>query len=765
MVIAAAGLDPVESVEGARLGWDGVLARLVAALRPGGTLLLRLDNPLGLHRLVATTPWYAGRDDSAWTIGGVLDRTHPANRDQLRERLSRGGAAADARAGPRTPMPTPRRRCSTPTTSTGHRLRAASTRCCTAPAPGVSPSGTVLQDPARLAVDALHAGRAADLAPGWLTLAHRPADPADPTAPAVDRDLPVVLVQTGRPGIGVLEVLHGPSGWRWGRIAGHRNGPPAAAPFASREAAYRDAGALSGPVPAGRLLRTLLLDAALRRDLATLRALLRGYAGWLADQADADGRIAGAAALAGADNVVVDGERYAVLDPSWRATAALPADVVLARGLWRFAAALLTGGYAHPWPSTLDVAGLTVVLGGLAGHDLDRATVAEAVEAEAAIAAALHGLDADGTGRPRHRTARRRAHRPAGRRAQLPAAARGVAAPARGTRPAGSADRVDRGAAHLAGTGAAPGRDDDRPAQRIAQLPGRPARHHPGPAGQAGRPRRQAPGHRRARPPSRRSSSDRPDTVPDGPPRTTPGHGSSASCRPGWVRPGCPARCSARSPDAPCWAGSYAPPATAASWPTWWSPPAPTLVDDAVAAECARLDVPCHRGPVDDVLGRFVGALAAHPGDAVMRFTADCPLLDPEIITLVASVYRAVPGLDYASTSIARTLPRGLDVEIIRAETLRTLGRLATDHHRVHVTSYAYTHPELFRVLGVTLTPDRSALRLTLDTEQDWALVSAIVDHFGDVSVPLAKLADWLDGQPRLRALNADVRQKHLEES
>ena len=207
----------------------------------------------------------------------------------------------------------------------------------------------------------------------------------------------MALVQTGRPGIGVLEVLHGPSGWRWGLIPATDATTPAVAPFASREAAYRDADALSGPVPSGRLLRTLLLDAALRRDLATLRTLLHGYAGWLADQADADGRIAGAAALAGTDNVVVDGERYAVLDPSWRATAALPADVVLARGLWRFAAGLLTGGYAHPWSSTLDVAGLTVVLGGLAGHDLDRATVSEAVEAEAAIAAALHGLDADGT--------------------------------------------------------------------------------------------------------------------------------------------------------------------------------------------------------------------------------------------------------------------------------------------------------------------------------------------------------------------------------
>ncbi|MFC5923467.1 class I SAM-dependent methyltransferase [Micromonospora vulcania] len=393
VVIAGAGLDPVESVEGTRLGWDGVLARLAGAVRPGGALLLHLGNPLGLHRLVSTTPWYAGRDNSAWVIGGVLDQAHPANRDQLRTRL------ADAGLRPTTCW------AEYPATGTATALldadqldRGAGSGLFDAVLHGACAggftTGTVLQDPARLAVDALHAGRAADLAPGWLMLAHRP-DGGEAT-PVADADLPVALVQTGRTGIGVLEVLDGPSGWRWGLAAPTGANVPAAAPFASREAAYRDPGALTGPVPSGRLLRTLLLDAALRRDLTTLRTLLHGYAGWLADQADDDGRIGGAAALASTDNVVVADGRYAVLDPSWRATAALPGDVVLARGLWRFAASLLTGGYAHPWSSTLDVAGLTVVLGGLAGHDLARETVAQAVEAEAAIAAALHGLDPDG---------------------------------------------------------------------------------------------------------------------------------------------------------------------------------------------------------------------------------------------------------------------------------------------------------------------------------------------------------------------------------
>ncbi|MFG3700128.1 class I SAM-dependent methyltransferase [Micromonospora sp. NPDC047620] len=421
VVIAAAGLDAVESVEGTRLGWTGVLDRLTAALRPGGALLLRLDNPLGLHRLVATSPWYAGRDDSAWLIGGVLDADRPANLEQLRGRLGARGLRADAcfAAYPHPAAPTA-------LVDTGALARRTTSGFLDAALHGACSRavarGTVLQDPARLAVDALHAGRAGELAPAWLVLARKSdapatvgpagADPAvaDPAVadPAVAdpavvdpaargrADLPVALVQTGPPGAGVVEVVDGPDGWRWRAAKAETRGGPAAAPFASRLAAYRDPGALTGPVPDGRLLRTLLLDGCLRRDTDALRRLLGGYARWLAGQVDADGRLAGPFGLASVDNVVVTGDAYAVLDPSWRAAEPLAVDVVLARSLWRFAAELLTGGYAHPWTSTLDVAGLTVVLGGVAGHDLDRPTVAAAVEAEAAIAAALHGLDADG---------------------------------------------------------------------------------------------------------------------------------------------------------------------------------------------------------------------------------------------------------------------------------------------------------------------------------------------------------------------------------
>ncbi len=183
--------------------------------------------------------------------------------------------------------------------------------------------------------------------------------------------------------------------------------------------------------------------------------------------------------------------------------------------------------------------------------------------------------------------------------------------------------------------------------------------------------------------------------------------------------------------------------------------------DDAVVAECAAIGIPCHRGPVDDVLTRFLGVLDKHESDIVMRFTADCPLLDPHLVALAHRVFTA-SGVDYMTTSIARTLPRGLDVEVVRTPVLRAVDALASEHHRTHVTSYIYTHADEFDVIGLTMQPDLSHLRLTLDTEDDWKLIEAIAGQFGDEPISVRELATWLAGRPDLTELNAHVLQKAL---
>jgi spore coat polysaccharide biosynthesis protein SpsF len=149
--------------------------------------------------------------------------------------------------------------------------------------------------------------------------------------------------------------------------------------------------------------------------------------------------------------------------------------------------------------------------------------------------------------------------------------------------------------------------------------------------------------------------------------------------------------------------------------------------DDGLAAMLALHDVAVHRGPLDDVLGRYEGALAAHPAEVVARLTADCPLADPEVIdaTLDLLVSR---GLDYAANTPAhRTYPKGLDVEAMRASALLQAAREAQDpYEREHVTPYLYRHPERFAQAFISQAADEGELRWTVDRPDDLEFVRAV---------------------------------------
>jgi spore coat polysaccharide biosynthesis protein SpsF len=184
--------------------------------------------------------------------------------------------------------------------------------------------------------------------------------------------------------------------------------------------------------------------------------------------------------------------------------------------------------------------------------------------------------------------------------------------------------------------------------------------------------------------------------------------------------------------------------------------------DDVIVAECAMLGVDVYRGPVDDVLGRFLGAIAERDALAIARFTADCPLLDPAIVAATAAAWKAAPWLDYVSTALPRCVPRGMDAEIVRVDALRTVAEAETGYHRTHVTSGVYTDPGRYRLLGLNFQPSAADLRVTVDTPQDWASIEAIVDALGDRPPALADLVTFLRARPDVVGLNAGVRQKPL---
>jgi spore coat polysaccharide biosynthesis protein SpsF len=195
--------------------------------------------------------------------------------------------------------------------------------------------------------------------------------------------------------------------------------------------------------------------------------------------------------------------------------------------------------------------------------------------------------------------------------------------------------------------------------------------------------------------------------------------------------------------------------------------------DDLLVAAANALGVGVHRGPVDDVLGRYLEAihrLGAGPHDLVVRVTGDCPLLDPhELDRLVHEFITrrdAAEAVDYLTNQAGerRRIPRGLDVEVFEAAGLERAAReasLAGD--REHVTPYFYRVADRFRTaVSDPPGPDLSHLRLTVDTPADLELVDAIVRALGPDADTHA-IATWLAMHPEVAALNADVRQKGID--
>jgi spore coat polysaccharide biosynthesis protein SpsF len=192
------------------------------------------------------------------------------------------------------------------------------------------------------------------------------------------------------------------------------------------------------------------------------------------------------------------------------------------------------------------------------------------------------------------------------------------------------------------------------------------------------------------------------------------------------------------------------------------------VTDEPVVAFCEAEGLPCVRGSELDVLGRFHDALLRHSPQVVVRITSDCPLLDPDVVEAVLREFHAPGGCDYASNMIQPTFPYGMAVEVMTAAALAEAhARAREPAEREHVTPYLYWRPQRFRLRSVTMSPDLSHHRWTVDTPEDFELVKRLIEslyprnpdfRMNDVLALLRERPEWVE-------LNRHVQQKSTNQS
>ena len=150
--------------------------------------------------------------------------------------------------------------------------------------------------------------------------------------------------------------------------------------------------------------------------------------------------------------------------------------------------------------------------------------------------------------------------------------------------------------------------------------------------------------------------------------------------------------------------------------------------DDRIAAYCSQNRIAYVRGPEKELDQRLMMALDHMAGDALVRITADCPLVDPGLLDILIGMWEAgTPGIpthpDYVSNVYPnRTYPDGLDLEIISRDALQFIinktGGEPWDHEAL--TTNVWKHPHLFQgIQSLDHTKTLGELRWTVDRPDD----------------------------------------------
>lgn len=236
--------------------------------------------------------------------------------------------------------------------------------------------------------------------------------------------------------------------------------------------------------------------------------------------------------------------------------------------------------------------------------------------------------------------------------------------------------------------------------------------------------------------------------------------------------------------------------------------------DDPIAGFCDAVGVPCARGSLHDVLDRYYQSALIHKADVIVRITADCPLIDPELIdgavALVNQESRIgnreikilgignkevestnlpspnLPNFDFACNRLpppfSRTFPIGLDVEVCTFTALERAWRESTEtFHREHVMPFLYEgvtlstvnrqlatgiSPRGFRIAQLHNDIDYGAQRWTVDTPEDLEFIRRVFDRLkGKPNFTWHDVLKIVEAEPELAQINSGVRHKNMTET
>ena len=181
--------------------------------------------------------------------------------------------------------------------------------------------------------------------------------------------------------------------------------------------------------------------------------------------------------------------------------------------------------------------------------------------------------------------------------------------------------------------------------------------------------------------------------------------------------------------------------------------------DDVIENFCKEYGVDCYRGSENDVMSRYYECAKKYNPDTVVRMTADCPLIDPEIIDKVVQKFED-DNVDYCANTVppeTSKFPDGSDIEVFSMQALeRANSEIQYAHRREHVT-FQFWQGQDYVSSQYTQDKDWSNYRITVDYPEDFEVVNYIFDELKAKSIfgSLAEIIKIIDNNQEIKEKNS----------
>ena len=178
--------------------------------------------------------------------------------------------------------------------------------------------------------------------------------------------------------------------------------------------------------------------------------------------------------------------------------------------------------------------------------------------------------------------------------------------------------------------------------------------------------------------------------------------------------------------------------------------------DDILANYLDEIAQEYIRGPLDNVLERFIQANKLYNPQSIVRITGDCPFVMPEIIDSVVSLFNETK-FDYVSNVVDLTFPDGLDVEVFKANVLEKLTNYPLSSvEKEHVTLGILNRKDDFIIGNYSNSKNLSHYRWTVDTAEDFNFVSKIFANFrsSEVAFTFDEIQRFIENNPEINQIN-----------